>query len=81
MSELKTAGSNIGGPAFGNGIAYFLLWYGANRYGYTFEDPELALAMGGAVIATLLLYINRFFRSVGNGVKYIFNRMFPEKKE
>ena len=77
MSKAVQTGSNIGGPALGNGIAYFLLWYVGREYGYTFDDPELALAMGGAVVASFLLEIRKLFGFVGR----IFNRMFPEKPD
>lgn len=79
MSEIKKASANIGGPAFGNGIAYFVLWYLGKQHGVNFEDPELALAMGGAVIASLLFYIGRGFTAVGNGIKFIIDRVFPSR--
>lgn len=79
MSEIKKVSANIGGPAFGNGIAYFVLWYLGKEQGYTFDDPELALAMGGAVIASLLFYVNKTFSAIGHGIKFIFDRVFPSR--
>jgi len=81
MSQAKKATAVGGGAAFGNGIAYFAIWYAGYKYDLKFDDPELALAMGGAVIASLLLYVTSFLAIVGRGVAYVFNRVFPEKKE
>ena len=74
MKENAT-GSAIG-PALGNGLAYFaMLWIGV-KYEYTFDDPELAVAMGGAVVATLLLEIKKIGRGIMAGVRYF----IPKKK-
>jgi hypothetical protein len=81
MSNVKTTSTVVGGAAFGNGVAYFLMWYGGYKYNIQFDDPELALGMGGAVIAGFLLYITRAFSVLGRGIVYVFNRIFPEKKE
>ena len=80
MSNVRTATAVGGGAAFGNGIAYFALWYLGYKYKIEFGDPELALAMGGAVVASLLLYVTKAFTALGKGVAYIFNRIWPEKK-
>lgn len=39
------------GPAFGNAVAYFGIWYvGMDQ----FQDPSMAVAMGGAIVAAVL---------------------------
>jgi hypothetical protein len=81
MSNVIKATAVGGGAAFGNGLAYFGLWWAGYKYNLSFEDPELALAMGGAVIASVLIYLTRFFSVLGRGIVYMFNRVFPEKKE
>lgn len=80
MSQTKTVATVGTGAAFGNGIAYFIMWYVGYKYNLSFNDPELAIAMGGAVVAGLLMYVTKFFSTLGNGIKFLFNRMFPEKK-
>lgn len=80
MGQIRTAATVGGGAAFGNGIAYFLIWYMGYKYDMKFDDPELALAMGGAVVATVILQVTRFFSWVGRGIVYVFNRVFPENK-
>lgn len=72
----KTVASSVTAPATGNAIAYFGLWWLGRKYGYTFDDPELAMAMGGALVATLLFELRR----LGSGVVYIFNRIYPPEK-
>lgn len=81
MSNTVKAVAVGGGAAFGNGIAYFGLLWAGYKYDLKFEDPELALAMGGAVIASLLMYLTKFFTVLGRGIAFIFNRVFPEKKD
>lgn len=73
----NTTGSTLSGPVTGNAIAYFALWYLSKKYGYEFDDKELAMAMGGALITTLLLELRR----MGGGIKSVFNRFFPPKGE
>jgi hypothetical protein len=80
MNQTKTVATVGGGAAFGNGIAYFILQWLEYKYNIKFSDPELAIAMGGAVAAGLILYVTRFFSLIGNGVKFSFYRVFPEKK-
>jgi hypothetical protein len=80
MSANKNAGVVGGGAAFGNGIAYFGLWWAGYKYNLSFEDPELALAMGGAVIASLLMYFTKAVSALGRGIVFVFNRVFPENK-
>jgi hypothetical protein len=72
----SVAGSSIG-PTLGNGIAYFLLWWLANKHGINFEDPEMALLFAGGVIGSLLLELRR----MAGGIGAIFNRFFPPKAE
>lgn len=79
MSQVRAAAVVGGGAAFGNGIAYFAIWYMSYKYDMKFDDPELALAMGGAVVATVILQVTRFFNWLGRGIVFIFNRVFPPK--
>lgn len=68
-------GGNAIGLGMGNGIAYFGIWYLKNYKGVDFDDPLLAMAMGGAIVSGLLLELKR----LGAGIKYVFDRMFPAK--
>lgn len=70
------AGGNAIGLGVGNGIAYFLIWYGANYKGVEFDDPLMAMAMGGALVSAFLLELKR----IGAMIAYVFNRIFPEQK-
>ena len=47
------------GPALGNGVAYFVLAWIGHQYGFNFDDPELAVAMGGAIVGSALLSVRR----------------------
>ena len=72
----KSGGTAIG-LGLGNGIAYFLIWYGKTYEGVTFDDPLMAMAMGGAVVSGILLELKR----LGAMIAYVFNRVFPEKQD
>lgn len=74
-NTFKSGGTAVG-LGVGNGIAYFLIWYGKTYKGVEFDDPLLAMAMGGALVSAFLLELKR----IGNMVAYVFNRIFPEKK-
>ena len=69
------SGGNAIGLGVGNGIAYFLIWYGKTYKGVEFDDPLLAMAMGGALVSAFLLELKR----IGAMIGYVFNRIFPEK--
>lgn len=72
----KTGGNAIG-LGVGNGVAYFLIWYGANYKGVVFDDPLLAMAMLGALVSSFFLELKR----IGNGIRYVFDRIFPIAKK
>lgn len=76
---MGNAGSSIG-PATGNAVAYFSIWWLGTKYGYSFEDPELAVAMGGALVATLILELKRLAAGIVYGFTYIFSKK-KEKEE
>jgi short subunit dehydrogenase-like uncharacterized protein len=79
MTESKTvkyAGNSVG-VGLGNAIAYFGLQYAEWRYGFKFADPVVAMAMGGAIVSALLLETRR----LGQGVRYVFDRVFPPKQD
>ena len=79
MTESKTvkyAGNSVG-VGLGNAIAYFGLQYAEWKYGFKFADPVVAMAMGGALVSALLLETRR----LGQGVRYVFDRVFPPKQD
>jgi short subunit dehydrogenase-like uncharacterized protein len=79
MTESKTvkyAGNSVG-VGLGNAIAYFGLQYAEWKYGFKFADPVVAMAMGGAIVSALLLETRR----LGQGVRYVFDRVFPPKQD
>jgi uncharacterized membrane protein required for colicin V production len=79
MTESKTvkyAGNSIG-VGVGNAIAYFGLKYVEHMYGYKFDDPVVAMAMGGAIVSVILLELAHMSRVI----KYVFDRIFPENKD
>ena len=71
------AGGNAVGLGVGNGIAYFMIWYGENYKDISFDDPLLAMAMLGALVSAFMLELKR----IGAIIAYVFNRIFPEKKD
>ena len=78
MTESKTvkyAGNSVG-VGLGNAIAYFGLQYAEYKYNFQFADPVVAMAMGGAIVSTLLLEMGK----MGRGVRYVFDRIFPPKE-
>lgn len=79
MTESKTvkyAGNSVG-VGLGNALAYFGLQYAEWKHGIKFSDPVVAMAMGGAIVSALLLEMRR----LGAGVRYVFDRVFPPKKD
>lgn len=79
MTESKTvkyAGNSVG-VGLGNAIAYFGLQYAEWKHGITFNDPVVAMAMGGAIVSALLLETRR----IGVAVRYVFDRIFPPKEK
>jgi hypothetical protein len=73
---VKYAGNSVG-VGLGNALAYFGLQWAEIKHGITFTDPVVAMAMGGAIVSALLLEMRR----LGQGVRYVFDRVFPEKKD
>ena len=47
------------GPALGNGIAYFLIAWINYKYEFAFDDPLMAIAMGGAIIGSVIVGARR----------------------
>lgn len=72
---VKYAGTSVG-VGLGNAIAYFGLQYAEYKYDIKFADPVVAMAMGGALVSALLLEMRR----LGQGVRYVFDRIFPPKE-
>lgn len=70
---------NAYGPATGNAIAYFAIWYAGWKYKVSFDDSELAIAMGGALATTLILELRRAGSWIASVMKYIFTQFFPPK--
>lgn len=75
QATFKSSGGTAVGLGVGNGIAYFLIWYGANYKDIVFADPLLAMAMGGALVSAFLLELKR----IGAMIRYVFDRIFPPK--
>lgn len=78
MTESKTvkyAGNSVG-VGLGNALAYFGLQFVEWKWSFKFADPVVAMAMAGAIVSALLLELAR----MGRAVKYVFDRIFPEKK-
>ena len=74
MAAQTVMGSSIS-PTLGNGIAYFALWWLADRHGVTFQDPEMALLFAGGIVGSLLLEVRR----MGGGIISAFKYFFPPK--
>lgn len=72
-------GSTAVGVSVGNAFAYFGLEWARHTATYTPDDPVVAMAMGGALVSFLLLETRRVAVQIGAGLKYIFDRVFPEK--
>lgn len=71
---VKYGGSTIG-IGSGNAIAYFGLPHMEKIQGFSFDDPVVAVAMGGALVSILILELGK----LGRGLRYVFDRFFPEK--
>ncbi len=69
---IKYGGTTIGIGA-GNAFAYFGLQYLTQVHGMVFDDPAVAVAMGGTVVAIVFME----FGKLGRALKYMFDRMFP----
>lgn len=76
MMAGSATGSSIS-PTLGNGIAYFGLWWAAQKYGYTFDDPELALVFAGGIVTTLILEIRR----LGSGIAFVIGKILTGGKD
>lgn len=74
-------GSATVGVGAGNAVAYFALEYLRTKDLYTPDDPVVAMAMGGALVSIVFLETRRVAIQIGRGLKYVFDRAFPEKKE
>ena len=72
-------GSTTIGIGSGNAFAYFGMKYLAVKYGVTFDDPAVAVAMGGTAIGVVFMELGKVFGKLGAGVKYVFDRVFPPK--
>ena len=72
---VKYGGTTLG-VGSGNAIAYFAIEYLEKFKDFHFDDPVVAVAMGGAVVGIVLLEVGK----IGRGIKYIFDRVFPAKK-
>lgn len=74
-SRVVKYGSSTIGIGSGNAFAYFAMKYLDVKHGIVFDDPAVAVAMGGTVIGIIFMELGKF----GRGIKYVFDRMFPEK--
>lgn len=72
-------GSATVGVSVGNAMAYFGLEYMRHKGIYTPPDAVVAMAMGGALMSVFLLEVNHLLSHIGRGLKYVFDRIFPEK--
>ena len=72
-------GGNTVGVGFGNAVAYFGLQYAEWKHGIKFADPVVAMAMAGAIVSVVLLEAHRVVNATGRGIRYVFDRLFPEK--
>lgn len=72
-------GSATMGVGAGNAVAYFALEYLRHTNTYSPDDPVVAMAMGGALVSIIFLETRRVGLAIGKGVKYVFDRMYPEK--
>ena len=73
---VKYGGTSIGVGA-GNAFTYFGIEYLRIYKGVTFDDPVVAMAMGGAIVSIIFVETSK----VIGGLKYIFDRFFPAKNK
>ena len=71
---VKYAGASVGVGA-GNAVAYFGIELLEHFQNFVFDEPVVAMAMGGALISIFFLELGK----IGRGIKYVFDRVFPEK--
>lgn len=67
------------GPATGNALAYFAIWYAGWKHNVKFDDGELAIAMGGALMTTLILELRRTFSWLGRMLNHIIDVFGKDK--
>lgn len=72
QKTIKYGGNTIGIGA-GNGVAFFLLWWFETKHGIVFDDPVVAMAMGGGLLSILFMELGK----LGRAIKYVFDRFFP----
>lgn len=65
---------SVGG---GNAFAFFIIEYLDKVKNFQFDDPVVAVAFGGAALGIFFLELKK----IGRGIKYVFDRAFPEKTE
>lgn len=75
QSKVVKYGSTTIGIGSGNAFAYFAMKYLAVKHGIVFDDPAVAVAMGGTVVGIMFMELGK----LGRGIKYVFDRMFPPK--
>lgn len=77
---VKYGGATVG-VGLGNALAYFGLQFAEYKYGWKFDDPVVAMAMAGAIVSAGLLELKMTLRLLGRGFVYVFDRVFPAKKD
>ncbi len=76
-TTIKTTTGQTIGIGLGNACSWLLLEWLKYKYQYVPVDPVTTAIMAGTLFGALLLQ----FRRVGVGIKYIFDRFFPERHD
>lgn len=76
---ITTAKGQALGLGVGNACAYFFITWLSWKHQYIFEDPAVAVAMGGTLFGVLVLQFGKITHAIGAAVKYVFDRVFPPK--
>ena len=74
---VKTATGQTLGVGAGNAAAYVLLEVLNWKYQWVPDDPAVFIVMVGTLMGVVALQIHRLV----SGLKYVFDRVFPEKHD
>ena len=76
QTTVKTATGQVIGVSTGNAAMYFIVEYIEYASEYRFDDPAVAVVMGGTLLSVVVM---QGFPKALAVAKYVFDRFFPEK--
>ena len=74
--NVTTATGQVIGVSTGNATMYFIVEWLEYKHGFTFDDPAVAVVMGGTLLSVLVMQGIPLILKVA---KYVFDRLVPPK--